>query len=405
MINKFFYLKGGSERVFFQERDFLIDYGIKVTDFSMVDENNYNSPNESFFVDKIDYNESGNIYSKLRIGKQFIHSSQAVEKIKSLLKACQPQIAHLHNIYHQLTPAIIPVIKSYNIPIILTLHDGKLLCPNYLMLKNDRICTSCKGRSFWKAFTNLCGGSYGRSILLCIEAYWHMIKRSYRYVDLFISPSQFLCDLIQSKLQWADVHILHNGIDLKNYMPQFTDNGYALYFGRLSKEKGIKTLLKAWESINQPNDLRIVGTGDKEIELRRQYSRVQFLGHLTGPELKKTISNAAFVVVPSEWYENCSMVVLEAMALGKPVIGSRIGGIPEQVIDGENGLLFEPGNFQQLAEKMRILSSNSELRNSFGRAARNRVEQQYSFEKHCTGLRKIYADVLERQLRTKGVRE
>ena len=142
-----------------------------------------------------------------------------------------------------------------------------------------------------------------------------------------------------------------------------------------------------------------------EIELRRQNPRVKFLGHLTGSELKKTISNAAYVVVPSEWYENCSMVVLEAMALGKPVIGSRIGGIPEQVINGENGLLFEPGNFQQLAEKMLFLSSNSELRDSFGRAARNRVEQQYSLDKHCTGLMKIYVDVLERHMCTNDVRE
>jgi len=131
-----------------------------------------------------------------------------------------------------------------------------------------------------------------------------------------------------------------------------------------------------------------------EKELCTKYPDVEFLGYKSGQELNSLIANAAFVVVPSEWYENCSMVVLESMAFGKPVIGSRIGGIPEQIEDGRTGFLFEMGNVKELSEKMDILSSDKELRKNLGKAARKKVKAAYSLAKHCHELESIYKKLL-----------
>jgi glycosyltransferase involved in cell wall biosynthesis len=392
--NKFFFLNGGSETVFFQERDFLLKQGHEVVDFSMMDERNQPSAYADFFVPNTSYNSGGGIVPKLQQAISFIHSSVAVNKIEELVLQEKPQIAHLHNIYHQLTPSIIPVLKKHGVKIVLTLHDCKLVCPSYLALdlRNNVICNACAGGKFWKAFTLNCQNSRMRGLLLATEAMFHKWKGSYDGVDLFLTPSRFLADLTKQRIPQEKIKVLHNGIDQNIYQPQYGDQGYGLYFGRLSKEKGIQTLLRAHRNLNFL--LKIAGTGPLEEKLRKEYPEVEFLGYQSGQNLNNLIANAAFVVVPSEWYENCSMVVLESMALGKSIIGSRIGGIPEQIEDGETGFLFEMGKENEMGEKMTALINNSELRNKMGRAARKKLEDEYSFESHCQKLLNIYTRLM-----------
>lgn len=391
--NKFFHFNGGSERVFFQERDFFIDKGHKVIDFSMTDSRNISSPFSEFFVPNIDFNSSGGVLRKISSAASFVYSSVSVKSIEQLVDQEKPEIAHLHNIYHQLTPSIIPVLKNHGVKVVLTLHDYKLVCPSYIALKDGGICDQCQGKSFWKPFITNCQNSYMQGLLLSVEAMFHKWKRSYDGVDLFLAPSQFMADIISKRIHPDKIQVLHNGIDTKEYLPNYTDQGYGLYFGRLSKEKGIETLLKAYQKTTRDFPLKIVGTGPMEAELRMEYPAAEFLGYKSGDELNDLIANAAFVVVPSEWYENCSMVVLEAMAFGKPIIGSRIGGIPEQINDGETGFLFEMGNSEELAEKMSILAADSGLRQLLGRSARRKLENEYSLEEHCEHLMQIYQEL------------
>lgn len=391
LANKFFHLNGGSETVFFQERDFLLGQGHDVVDFSMADERNLPSPYADFFVPNTSYNSGGIITQKLQHAISFVHSSVAVHKIEELILREKPQIAHLHNIYHQLTPSIIPVLKNHNVKVALTLHDYKLVCPSYLALKDEAICNACAGGKFWNAFTMNCQNSHMRGLLLSAEAMFHKWQKSYDAVDLFLAPSRFLANLVGQRIPQEKIKVLRNGIDVDNYQPSYADQGYGLYFGRLSKEKGVKTLLRAHQNLKTNLPLKIVGTGPLEEELRREYPELDFLGYQHGQALQDLIANAAFVVVPSEWYENCSMVVLEAMAFGKPIIGSRIGGIPEQIEDGKTGLLFEMSNTAELAEKMEILAGNAELRNQMGRAARRKLEQEYSLAEHNHELLDIYS--------------
>jgi len=392
--NKFFHLNGGSERVFFQERECLIDKGHKVIDFSMKDERNLPSPFSNHFVPNICFHNAEGILSNIKKGAAFVHSPVAVRNIKQLVKQEKPEIAHLHNIYHQLTPSIIPVLKNHGVKVVLTLHDSKLICPNYLALKDNEICTECCGRFFWKPLTTKCQGTHAQGLLLAAEAFFHKCRGSYDDVDLFISPSQFMSDLSSMRVPAEKIRVLNNGIDINEYQPASNDEGYGLYFGRLSKEKGIETLLQAYRMVNGTFPLKIIGKGPLEEKLRMSYADAEFLGYKTGDELKSFVANAGFVVVPSECFENCSMVVLESMALGKPVIGSRIGGIPEQVEDGKSGLLFEMGNIPELAEKMKALSENPKIRIDMGKAARKKLEAEYSLSNHCDKLLDIYNELL-----------
>jgi glycosyltransferase involved in cell wall biosynthesis len=393
LANKYFSLKGGAETVFFQERDFLLKNGVEVIDFSMRTPDNVRSDYEDAFLSTIDYQSACGTIGKIRQAARFIHSSEAIYKLERLVDKKKPDIAHLHNIYHQITPAIISRLKKLGVKTVLTLHDGKLVCPKYLMLAHGKVCTACRGRRFWKVFVRNCVGSRQRAALLMLEAYWHRWKRSYDMVDLFLSPSRFLADLISARIPRDKIRLLPNGIALESQRPSFKDNGYALYLGRISGEKGIQTLLEAHERLGNGLGMRIVGTGPLEKELRQRFEAAEFLGYQSGPELAQTVSEAAFLVVPSEWYENCPMVVLEAMAMGKPVIGSRIGGIPEQVDDGSTGLLFEMGNVNELAEKMKLLSEDLDMRREMGIKARKKVEKEYSLKKHCDRLMRIYEEI------------
>ncbi|MBU0481321.1 MAG: glycosyltransferase family 4 protein [Proteobacteria bacterium] len=391
--NKFFYQNGGSERVFFQEREFLTGNGVEVIDFSMRDPRNLESPYSEYFVDNVNYESAGGLTGKLKTAGAFVHSAEAVAKLTALLEQERPDIAHLHNIYHQLTPSIIPVLKKHRVKVVLTLHDYKLICPSYLALCGDEICTACNGRFFWNPFTRNCQGSRSRGLLLAGEALFHKFRKSYEGVDLFLAPSRFLADLVGRRVEKDQIRVLRNGIDINAFQPNYADRGYALYFGRLSKEKGVETLLAAGMTGATKFPLKIVGTGPLLESLKVRFPKTEFLGYKTGEELVELIKNAAFVVVPSEWYENCSMVVLEAMALGKPVIGCDIGGIPEQIDDGKTGLLFPMGNSRILARKMHALAIDKNLRISMGSNARKKLEASYSLAAHCNKLMDIYSDL------------
>ena len=393
-VNKYFFLNGGSERVFFQERNCLINQGHSVIDFSMNDARNFSSPFSSYFVPNIDYKNAKGIWRKIKQAISFIHSPVAVRNIERLLRQENPEIAHLHNIYHQLTPSIIPILKKHGVKVVLTLHDYKLVCPSYLALKDEKICSVCEGKYFWKPITTNCQKSISQGLLLILEAYYHKWKRSYEFVDLFIAPSQFIAKIISQRIPENKIKVLRNGINLNEFKPSDRDEGYGLYFGRISKEKGIETLLKAHKNLANIMPLSVVGTGPIAEKLIKKYPQAEFLGYKTGEELNDIISKSAFVVVPSEWYENCSMVVLEAMALGKPIIGSKIGGIPEQIEDGTTGLLFEMGNVKELVAKMKIMIENPGMRIIFGREARQKLEKEYSLESHCINLLKVYNELI-----------
>ena len=394
LANKFFYLRGGAEKVFFQERDFLIDQNIEVIDFAMSDANNKKSIYADYFVSNINYQDSIGFAARLSRSLGFIHSNEAVHKINKISLSQKPDIAHFHNIYHQLTPSILPALKKQGIKIVLTLHDGKLICPSCLMLNKVENCTDCKGKHFWRPIVNNCQNSISHGALLMLEAYFHKLMRSYDCVDQFIAPSQFIADLVSQRIPIEKIRILHNGMNPTSLV-SVEDDGYILFFGRLSSEKGIDTLLKAHQAMQNPMPLLIAGTGPLAERIATSASKnVVYVGYKESKELDAIIRRASFVVTPSECNENCSMVILEAMAQGKAVIASHIGGIPEQIENQKTGLLFETGNSTALSRKMDLLATDKEKRKRMGDRAKEKLEKEYSLTSHCHQLMEVYDTLL-----------
>lgn len=395
LANKFFFRKGGCEAVLFQERDFLIAAGFDVIDFSMHDSRNLPSPYSEYFVAEQSYETPGAPSAQLRSALKLIHSPEAVRKLGRLIDQTRPDILHCHNVYHQLTPSIIGAAKRRAVPVILTLHDYKPICPTYTRLRRGNICSDCIDGQFRHVVKHRCAdGSLVKSLLLFAEARVQRLLKSYEQVDRFLAPSEFMrTSVTQHRLPQDRVQVLYNGIDCRSIQPSPDDDGYALYLGRLSSEKGIETLLKAHASLPHRIPLLIAGTGPLEERLRRAYPDARYLGHLSGDILERTIRGASLIVVPSEWYENCPMSVLEAMAHGKPVVASNIGGIPELIIHEETGLLFPPGNPYMLTACLDRLITDPALRRRYGRAARSRAEEQFSQDRHNAALLQTLTDV------------
>lgn len=392
--NKFFYLKGGAETVMFDEIDLMKRHEVGVVEFSMADPRNRQSTYASYFVSSKDY-RSGSRARRLRSALSFIHSREAVGKISSLIRDHKPDILHCHNIYHQLTPSIINAASRAKIPIVLTLHDYKIICPVYTRLSNGEVCTKCSDGRYEALLTQRCADrSIAQSGLLWAEARFHAAVGSYRRVDRFIAPSRFMRDAVVPLLGNDRVVYIPNGVDTSRIEASRQDKGFVLYLGRLSPEKGVGTLLRVHAADNAAWRLVVAGSGPLLGKLQSEFPSAEFTGHLTGAELEAKLREASVIVVPSEWHENNPLSVLEAMAYGKPIVASDIGGIPELVRHGQTGLLFEPRNTQQLSSHIRTLLSDPDLRRKFGNEARKVAETEYSLERHGAAVLSLYESLI-----------
>jgi glycosyltransferase involved in cell wall biosynthesis len=237
------------------------------------------------------------------------------------------------------------------------------------------------------------------SIVAGLEITAHKAMQIYeKNVDKFIAPSEFLMRKFREHGFSQPMVHLPNFVDLEQFQPSYVSEGYAVHYGRLVREKGVMTLLEAMRMVPDLH-LYVAGTGDAEAEMKQYIQQhnlenVTMLGYLASEELIPLVQKAAFSIVPSEWYENYSMSVIESLACGTPVIGSRIGGIPEQIIDGTNGLLFEMGRSDSLAEKIRYMIQNPEELARMSRSTRQLVETVNDPENHYQETMQIYESVM-----------
>ncbi|MFC1596083.1 glycosyltransferase family 4 protein [Candidatus Margulisiibacteriota bacterium] len=399
-INSFFYDRGGDCRHMFATTALLEKHGHKVVHFAMKHPQNLNSPYAEHWPSYIDYKEAlktKNIRTALKVLWRTIYSKEAKDCLSKLLDTEKPDIVHIHNILHHLSPSILGEIKKRGIPLVWTLHDYTIICPNtHLLTDKGVICQSCKKRNFFMAPLKKCKkNSLAASFMAMLENYTHRLLNVYRHVDQFIAPSEFLRQKFLEFGMGRKVFVLPNFIETDNLDPAYSSQGYYLYFGRLSHIKGISTLIDA-ARLNPDIPLKVAGDGELLKELRAEnIPNVDFLGFQDQDKLKKLIAGAMFVVVPSEWYENFPYAVLESMAYGKPVIGADIGGIPEQIEHGIDGYLFEPRDSEQLAVYIKLLTGNHELRLSMGQEARKKIETLYSADLHYELLMSLY----QRQLK------
>lgn len=355
MVNKFFYIKGGSETYYFALKQLLEAKGHTVIDFSMKDEKNFDSPYLEYFVESVDYNGEMSKKQQLKAARNIIYSTEAKRKLEKLIQDTQPDIAHLHIFQHQLSPSILDVLKKYDIPTVYTAHDLKMLCLNYVMMTHGQLCEKCKNGHYLNCLKQKCvKNSILKSSINVLEGYLHKWKRSYDTIDVIMTPSLFYRKkFMDFGISKERVHHLSNFLDREcpEVEPAKDKEQYFLYFGRLSVEKGVLTLIKAVE--NTKNLLYIVGKGPclQEIEQylkEHNMTNVKLLGFKSGKELINVVGNARAVILPSEWYENGPYSAIESLQLGRPVIGSELGGIPE-LIDG-NGKVFHHGDVEELRQ-------------------------------------------------------
>ena len=400
MINKFLYLKGGDAIVTLGTGELLRARGHEVAYWGMKNEKDPAYPHRDLFVGEVDLNSGGGIKQQLKIAGNMLYSLEAKTKVEKLIKRIgKPDIVHLHNFAHQISPSILHVFKKHKIPCVMTMHDYKLVCASYTLLSHGKLCEKCAGGAYINCFREGCvKDSRAKSLLNTLEMYLHhSILHIYDLVDVFISPSRFLKDKVEEMGFKGRVVHLPNFVNCDEFTPRFeAKERCVVYCGRLSKEKGISTLISAVRGTGVP--LKIIGDGPIKEALKRSVEKerltnVQFLGYLTGEDLKDQIRRAAAVVVPSEWYENNPRSVIESFALGTPVIGARIGGIPELVKDGETGMTFEPGNAGDLREKISDMTGNPDKAAAMGKTARQLVEKELNPEKHYTQLMAIYESV------------
>jgi len=399
-VNKFYYVKGGAESYFFSLNNLLEQNGHEIIPFSMKDKKNLYSKYEEYFINNVNYTNMG-LKTKIINTVKIIYSFEAAKKIKNIIRDTSPVLAHLHIFQHQMSPSIIFSIRKAKIPIVNTVHDLKVICPNYKMLNSNGICEECKGQKYFNCLVNSCTkGSKLYSAINMFEAYLHKYLKSYSYVDKFICPSEFYrrkfieFGVLESKLEY-----IPNFVDVKQFHPCYESQDYFVYVGRLSEEKGIKTLIRSMKDVKS-SKLYIIGTGPIEGELKNQVNNlnlknVEFLGFKTGNELENAIKNSKFTIIPSEWYENCPMSVIEAMAYGKAVIGSDLGGIPELIEDGITGLIFKAGDNEELAKKINYMLDNYKVCKEMGVKGRARAESVYDKGIHYEKVNEVYKTLLK----------
>ncbi len=407
-VNKFFYPRGGTETAVFETARLLRSKGHALAFFSMRDERNLETPFAGDFVSGLEFDHPASPFEKARIPGRMLYSIEAAVRLGRLIDREKPDIAHLHNIYHHLSPSVVDILDRRGVPMIMTLHDYKMICPVYSMFRAGRPCQECRGRRFQHCVIHRCTkGSFLKSALAALEmTFHHTIWPIYRRIDVFISPSRFLKDTMSGALPADRIAVWPNVLETRAIRPAAAaGDGSIVYSGRLSAEKGLGTLLNAVRDSGAA--LRIFGDGPLRGELERKAAAqpgvpVRFGGHLPQDELWREMGRATAAVLPSEWYENNPRSILEAFALGRPVIGSRIGGIPELVREGRTGWLFEPGNAIQLKERIAEAVGDPQAAHRLGRSARAFVEDYGDADRRYPELLRLYerAIALRRRRRT-----
>jgi glycosyltransferase involved in cell wall biosynthesis len=414
-INKFFYEKGGTERYFFAVSEELAQRGHEVIHFSMQHPRNLESPWSEYFVPNVSYDGDDASNAGLGRGVSFIRSSQARARLRSLIAERRPDVAHLHNIYHQLTPSIIAELADQGIPMVMTLHDYKLVCPNYSLFSHGHFCFRCSGGRFYNAIREKCnGGSLARSALISAESYWQKWTGVYNSVGRLIAPSRFMRETFvaagfdEERVMYLPGFVPEGGSDTgltddERTTVENLPEDFALYFGRLSPEKGLGTLLEA--SARLPEiPLVICGDGPEMSALRDHTERyalghVRFTGYARRPLLEAILARAAVSILPTLSPENAPFTVLESAAAGVPVIVSDMGGLPEMAALA-GGKVFPHGDARALAENIAGVCGDSENARERAQEGRKVILEHYSTQGHLQALEALYVEEI---LRTKAV--
>jgi glycosyltransferase involved in cell wall biosynthesis len=386
LVHTFFQQFGGQDSVVLSEREMLERRGHEVVFYSRRND---------------DIKEYG-AADKVRFLTDTIYSRRTVRDLHVLVSGNRPDLAYVHNIYPLISPSLYHALHSMGIPVVQCVHDFRPLCSNGLFYTEGQSCERCKGGNYLHGVVHRCyRDSYFVSGLYALTLGLNRFANMLDKISAFICLNEFhRTKFLEAGVPNSKLFVRPNSIDAMPVMlgPAPEARQYAVYFGRLSPEKGLLTLLQAFERA-APARLKIAGSGAMEAELK-QYIRdkkldnVELVGFLEGAEKARLLSGALFAVIPSECHENFPVVSLECFAAGKPILASRMGGLPSIVSEGETGLLFTAGNAGEIAERVRYMFSHPLDADRMGRRAREIVETKYSRERSYQELLDIFQKVL-----------
>lgn len=375
LSNKFYYRRGGDCIYTLNLEEMLRRHGHQVAVFAMDYTENLESEWSGYFP--------SNMTNRMALTRPF-GSREVRERFSRLMTDFAPDVVHLNNIHTHLSPVIAEIAHAKGVRVVWTLHDYKLLCPRYDCLRaGSEVCEVCFAGKKSACISQRCmKGSMAQSVIGYLEATKWSRNRLSSCTDAWICPSEFMSKkMAQGGFPSEKLVVLPNSIDVARCRRQnYGKAEYYCYVGRLSHEKGVRTLIKAANSL--PYTLKVVGGGPLESELRAMAGdKVEFVGVKQWDDVKLYVGQALFSVIPSEWYENCPLSVIEAQCLGTPVLGARIGGIPELIDKGVTGMTFESGNETDLKEKIVAMMQRQWDYATIARRAMNRFDDEHYYER------------------------
>ena len=391
LVSKFYYTRGGAEVVAINMANDLEKHGYEIGVFTMDYPQNL-SPANFYTASQVDF--SGGLGDKIKFAMRTMGFQGIKSSFKKALQEFKPDIVHLHNVHSYLSPAVVKLAKEFGSKVVWTLHDYKLACPAYSCLNRGSICEKCFTSKFNVVKERCFKESLPASVLAYFEAKKWNVKKLQRYVDYFVCPSAFIKrQMLKAGLQEDKLKVVCNFVDpikldqLKSVEIPDTREDFYVYVGRLSEEKGVATLLKAAKDL--PYKLKLVGGGHLYDGFIAEYGKcenIEFLGHQPAEKVAEILLSAKCLVLPSEWYENNPLSVIEALCAGIPIVGANIGGIPE-LIDEASGEVFESGSAEDLQQAItRVMQSDKYNYKQIAQQS----QERFSFDTHYKQLKELY---------------
>lgn len=407
LVNYRYFISGGPEKYMFNIKQILEEHGHEVIPFSIHSNKNVKTEYSRYFVEPIGGRDATYFDDVKKTPKSIIqmitrscYSFEVKHAIQREIEDVKPDLVYIIHFVNKLSPSVIRGAKQKGVPVVLRLSDYFLLCPRFDFLYNKRICEECLTKGYMTCIKKKCvKNSTAASLIRVFSMKLHNVLKIYNDVDAFITPSEFLrTKLINNGFPKDQITCVPTFTTSKSNMEGSQVGTYGLYFGRITEEKGVETVIKAYEKLPD-HHVKIMGddTTDEAMRLKeyikgKKLSNIDFLGFKGGTELEEIIKGARFTLIPSIWYDNLPNTALESFQHSKPVIASNIGSLPELVLDGYNGYLFNPYSVDDLINKIKLLD-DKELVKKMGENSKTLLEEKFSIEKHYDSLMNIFTRV------------
>lgn len=410
LVNYRYFISGGPEKYMFNIKKMLEDNGHEVIPFSIHSNKNVETEYSKYFVEPIGSRDATYFEECKKTPKVIIqmisrscYSLEVKKAIQREIKDVNPDLVYIIHFVNKLSPSVIKGAKEMGVPVVLRLSDYFLLCPRFDFLCNREVCEDCLTKGYKACLKKKCvKGSTAASLIRAFSMKLHKMMHIYDYVDAFITPSEFLkSKLVANGFQKEKITCIPTFTSSRSTIGKPIVGEYGLYFGRITEEKGVETVVKAYEMLPE-KQVKIMGDDSTEEAVRlkkyikdKNIKNIEFLGFKSGIELENVIKNARFTMIPSIWYDNLPNTALESFQYYKPVLASNMGSLPELVVDGFNGYLFDPYKPDELVEKIRKLDDD-ELVISMGLKSRKRLEERFAPKAHYDALLSIFNKVTKR---------